>query len=114
MITIRKVERYTVLRQSEHINLDPEKFRGLSIPYEGTTDKEFLHYIDGLLVELNDDENLWDELDQETQASIGPLLEPEYEEFFNSAWKGEDLFLQSGELTENGQHFIINETTDRE
>jgi hypothetical protein len=114
MITIRKVERYTVLRQSEHITLDPEKFRGISIPYEGTTEKDFVQYIDTLLCELNDDEDLWNELDTETQDSIAPLIEPEYEEFYNSAWKSEDSFLQSGESIEDGSQFIINETTDIE
>lgn len=114
MITIRKVERYTVLRQTTHVNIDPEKFRGLSRPYEGTTDKEFLEYLDEILGELYDDEDLWNELDPETQESIGALVEPEYEEFHNTAWDGEDSFLQCGESTEEGSSFIVNDTTERE
>ena len=111
MITIRKVERYTVLRQTEHINVDPEKFRGISRPYEGSTEKDFIEYLGEVLPEFYDDEDLWNELDPETQKSIGPLVEPEYEEFYNSAWDGDDSFLQSGE-SEGGDLFTIYETTD--
>jgi hypothetical protein len=114
MITIRKVERYTVLRQTTHASVDPEKFRGISRPYEGSTDKEFIDYINEVLQEFYDDEDLWNELDQETQESIGGLVEPEYEEFHNTAWDGEDSFLQSGESTEDGHGFIVDETTERE
>ena len=114
MRTIRKVERYTVLRQTTHASVDPEKFRGISKPYEGSTDKEFIDYINEVLQEFYDDEDLWNELDQETQESIGGLVEPEYEEFHNTAWDGEDSFLQSGESTEDGHGFIVDETTERE
>lgn len=36
---IRKVEKYWVKRQSEVVELDPEKFRDLSIPYVGNSEE---------------------------------------------------------------------------
>ncbi len=110
MITIRKVERYTVLRSTETAELDPEKFKSLSIPFEGDTEVEFLEYLDRNLGEFMDDEDLWNELDEETQMEFGKLVEPEYEEFYNTAWDGEDTFLQSGE--DQGAGFVISESTD--
>jgi len=110
MITIRKVERYTVLRSTETAELDPEKFKSLSIPFEGDTESEFLKYLDNNLAEFMDDEDLWNELDEDTQMQLGGLVEPEYEEFYNTAWDGEDTFLQSGE--DQGAGFVISESTD--
>ena len=110
MITVRKVERYTVLRESEKASLDPEKFKSISTPFEGETELEFIEYIERNIGDFYDDDDLWNELDEETQSELGKLVEPEYEEFYNSAWNGEDSFLQSGK--EEGNHFEINETTD--
>lgn len=110
MITVRKVERYTVERESEKATLDPEKFRNISKPFEGETEKDFLHYIESNSEEFYEDDDLWNELDEATQMQLGKLLEPDYKELHNTAWDVEDTFLQSG--TEEGNHFEINETTD--
>lgn len=110
MITIRKVERYTVLRATETAQLDPEKFKSLSKPFEGDTELDFLEYLDRNLSEFMDDEDLWNELDEDTQMELGVLVEPEYEEFYNTAWDGEDTFLQSGK--DQGAGFVISESTD--
>ena len=111
MLTLRKVERYTVLRDTESITLDPEKFRGISNPYEGQTDKEFIEYIHNNIQEFYDDDELWDELDVETQIQLGKFLEPEYREFYNSAWKAEDSFIECGTIDDR-ENFVTNETTD--
>lgn len=111
MVTMRKVERYTVLRETEHIMLDPERFRGISNPYEGSTDKEFIEYIEEKLGEFYEDDDLWNELDEDTQYQLGKFFEPEYSEFYNSAWDGEDSFIQTGK-DEDG-HFIVEESTER-
>lgn len=110
MITIRRVERYTVLRATETVELDPEKFKSLSIPFEGDTEWEFLEYLDSNLGEFMDDEDLWNELDEDTQMQLGTLVEPEYEEFYNTAWDGDDTFLESGE--DQGAGFVISESTE--
>lgn len=110
MITVRKVERYTVYRESEKAELDPEKFKSLSVPFEGETELEFLEYIEENIGEFYDDEDLWNELDEQTQAEFGKLVEPEYEEYYNSAWDGEDSFFESGE--DQGAGFVISETTN--
>ena len=110
MITIRKVERYTVLRATETAQLDPEKFKSLSKPFEGDTELDFLEYLDRNLSEFMDDEDLWNELDEDTQMELGVLVEPEYEEFYNTTWDGEDTFLQSGE--DQGAGFVISESTE--
>lgn len=111
MLTLRKVERYTVLRETDSITLDPEKFREISNPYEGQTDKEFLEYIHSNIEEFYDDDELWAELDEETQMKLCVFLEPEYREFYNSAWKAEDSFIESG-IIENEDRFITEQTTD--
>ena len=111
MITMRKVARYTVLRETDSITLDPEKFRNISVPYEGNTDKEFIKYIDSNIEEFYDNDELWSELDEATQIQLGTFLEPEYREFYNSAWDDGDSFIESG-IIENGDRFITEETTD--
>lgn len=111
MITMRKVERYTVLRDTESITLDPDKFRVISNPYEGQTDKEFIEYINSNIEEFYDNDELWSELDEDTQMQLGVFLEPEYKEFYNSAWKAEDSFIECGTI-DDSQNFLTNETTD--
>lgn len=111
MVTMRKVERYTVLRETEHVTLDPERFRGISRPYEGSTVKEFIEYVEGSLEEFYDDDDLWNELDNDTQYQLGKLLEPEYSEFHNTAWDGGDYFIQAG--TDDDGYFDVEESTER-
>lgn len=111
MYQIRKCERYTSWSSSEVATLDPEKFRNISIPFEGETEEEFLSYIS---------ENLWDfesyldELDEETKSQIEFLIYPEMKEYSNSAWKFEDSWLESGRVdetwTKTGGFEVINST----
>ena len=38
-------ETYSITRQTNTINLDPEKFRHISVPYEGNSEEDFVKYI---------------------------------------------------------------------
>jgi hypothetical protein len=97
MYQIRKCERYTSYLCSEAANLDPEKFRTLSIPFEGETEEEFLSYIESNRYEL---EEIYEEIDEETLSELGKIWEPEWNEYSNSAWKYEDSWHESGRVDE--------------
>ena len=45
MYQLRKCETYSVTRQTAVATLDPEKFRNISVPYEGDSEEEFVNYI---------------------------------------------------------------------
>jgi hypothetical protein len=98
MIQIRKCEKVTVYNTTEVANLNPEKFKNLSIPFEGETDEEFLSYLDENMYELY--EVIYEEIDEETLAELSKVWEPEWTEYSNSAWNGEDSWLESGEVNE--------------
>jgi len=112
MYQIRKCERVTSYLCSEVVTLDPEKFKNLSIPFEGETEEDFLNYISQNTYEFDD---IWDEIDEETQEQLVSLLEPEMTEYSNSTWKGEESWHESGRVDENwtntGGFEVIN-TTD--
>ena len=65
---IRKCERVTVYNTTEVANLNPEKFKNLSIPFEGESDEEFLTYLDENMYELY--EVIYEEIDEETLAEL--------------------------------------------
>jgi hypothetical protein len=112
MYQIRKCERVTINYCSEVANLDPDKFRNLSIPYEGESEEDFLNYISQNTWEFED---IWDELDEETQNQLGYLLEPEMTEYSNSAWKGEDSWHELGIVDETWTKtggFEVKNSTD--
>ena len=95
MYQIRKCETYTVCQASEPVNLNPEKFKNLSVPFEGEDEADFLAYISENLYEL---EEIWDEMDEETQNQLSGLYSPEYKEYFNSTSKFEDSWYESGQV----------------
>lgn len=97
MYQIRKCERVTINYCSDAVNLDPEKFRNVSIPFEGETEEDFLTYISQNTWEFED---IWGEFDEETQTQLGSLLEPEMTEYANSSWKFEDSWHESGRADE--------------
>ena len=94
---IRKCERVIVYNTTEVANLNPEDFKTISIPFEGETDEEFLSYL-----EENkwDFEEIWEEFSEETLSELNKLWEPEWTEYSNSAWKGEESWLEGGEVNE--------------
>jgi len=109
---IRKCERITSCMSSEVANLDPEKFKNLSIPFTGETDEEFFTY---LTENMWDFEDIWDDIDEETQNELGVLFEPEWTEYSNSAWKYEDSWYEGGNVNEEWRRtggFEVIHTTD--
>jgi hypothetical protein len=80
---------------TEVANLDPEKFKNISEPFEGETEEEFLKYLDLLYFD-----DIYEELDEETQIEMSKIYEPEWTEYSNSTWKGEDSWLESGRVDE--------------
>jgi hypothetical protein len=94
---IRKCERVTVYNTTEVANLNPEDFKNISFPFEGESDEEFLSYLNENRYEL---EEIWEEFSEETLSELNKLWEPEWTEYSNSAWKGEDSWLEGGEVNE--------------
>ena len=112
MYQIRKCERVTINYCSGVANLEPEKFKKISIPFEGETEEEFLNYISQNTWEFGD---IWDEFDEETQNQLDVLLEPEMTEYANSAWKGEDSWHELGRVDESCTKtggFEVNNSTE--
>lgn len=112
MYQIRKCERYTSWNCSEVANLDPEKFRTLSVPFEGETEKDFLDYISSNQYEL---EEIYDEIDEDTMDELQKIWSPEWTEYSNSAWKFEDSWLESGKENEEWRKtggFEMTHSTD--
>ena len=94
---IRKCERVTSYSTTEVANLNPEDFKNISFPFEGESDEEFLSYLDENRYEL---EEIWEEFSEETLSELNKLWEPEWTEYSNSAWKGEESWLEGGEVNE--------------
>lgn len=96
MYQLRKCETYSVTRQTEVANLDPEKFRNLSVPYEGESEEDFVNYIAGL-----DYYDIIDELresDEETANELDKFYDmADWEEWYNTAWDGENSWFEIGE-----------------
>ena len=96
MYQIRLVERRTVMTTSEVANLDPEKFRNLSIPYEGDSEEDFLNYISSLYFE-----DVYDELRELDEDTLNEFLKLNDNisrtQFFDSSTKGSDEWYELGE-----------------
>ncbi len=108
---IRKCERIVVFNATEVANLNPEDFRNLSVPFEGESDEEFLSYLEENKWELED---IYEEIDQDVLNELNKLWGPEWTEYSNSAWDGEDSWLESGEEDESyrktGGFEVLNST----
>lgn len=94
---IRKCERVTSYNTTEVADLNPEDFKNISFPFEGESDEEFLSYLNENRYEL---EEIWEEFNEETLSELNKLWEPEWTEYSNSAWKGEESWLEGGEVNE--------------
>jgi hypothetical protein len=100
MYQLRRCRSYTISEASEVVELNPEDFRDISYPFLGVSEEDFLNYLDEMQHET-DIYDIYDELDEGVADSLAGLLEPEeYEEYYNSATKGEDSWLESGEVNE--------------
>jgi hypothetical protein len=94
---IRKCERVTVYNATEVANLNPEDFKNVSVPFEGESDEEFLSYLEDNRYDLED---IYEEFSQETLDELNKLWEPEWTEYSNSVWNGEDSWLEVGNVNE--------------
>lgn len=95
MYQIRKCKQFTSYQAGEVANLDPEKFRNLSIPYEGSSEQEFFDYLTENSYEL---EEIYEEMDEETTTELEKLWMPQYEEYSNSEYKFEDSWYELGKV----------------
>ena len=112
-LQVRKCQMWTSYEASGIANLDTDKFKTLSIPFEGETEEDFLRYLSSNRYELQ--EEICNELDEETLNQLNQIWDPEWKEYFCSTWKGEESWLESGK--ENPQFrktggFEITSTTD--
>lgn len=100
MYQLRRCKTYTISEASEVVELNPEDFRNISYPFEGETEEDFLNYLDTITYEA-DIYDIYDELDEGVADALAGLLEPgEYKVFFDSETKGENAWLESGEVDE--------------
>ena len=111
MYQIRKCQTYSVTSKTQTANLDPEKFRNLSTPYEGDSEEEFVNYISGIYLD-----DIYEELDEETISELDKFFDNvEWEEWYNSAWDGEESWFDIGEDNDEWQRtgkFEIRHTTE--
>lgn len=93
MYTIRKTETFTVYEASEPVQIDPEKFRNLSKPYNGNTESEFIGYLASFFPY-----DIPEDLDEDTKEILVKLDEGITIEYANSLEKGSNQNLQIGEV----------------
>lgn len=99
---LRKVERYTNWEATEAVTLNPDDFTTLSIPYGGSTEEEFMNYIQELYYED------WYEICEELEAldymkaadALSTLFEGEMEVYSSTTDKEEDMWVEVGEVDE--------------
>ncbi len=109
---IRKCESVTTHYTSEVANLDPEKFRNISNPFEGETEEDFLNYLSEIGLTFED---FADELDEETSGELSKLMGGCETPFWYSTYKGSNEWYESGVVDENNKrngNFITNFSTD--
>jgi hypothetical protein len=99
MYQIRKCESVTTLYGSEVANLDPEKFKDLSIPYKGNSEMEFLNYLSELFMSYDDmiselEEKLGEEVFEELYKLYGTPNNP----YWYSTTKGSDEWYEMGKV----------------
>lgn len=99
MYQIRKCQTITIVSKTQTINLDPENFRNLSLPYEGNSEEEFVKYINGIdFNQLYEENSLSQELDQQSVLELNKFYEDaEWEDFYNSSFDAEESWLEIGE-----------------
>ena len=93
-LQIRKCQVSSSWEATKVANLDPEKFRKLSIPFEGETEKDFLEYLSNNSYELR--EEIYEEIDEDTLNELDKLWDPVWTEYSNSKSKGEESWFESG------------------
>ena len=94
-LQIRKCKTWTSWEATEVANLNPDKFKNLSIPFQGETEEDFLNYLSSNGYELR--EEISHEIDKETLDELYKLWDPVWQQYANSSSKGEDSWLESGQ-----------------
>jgi len=103
-ITIRKAERITIWESTSPVVLNQDSFKLLieNEPYLGKTDQEFLSYISDLYYEDGTWIEVADELEElgflEDADNLSIIFEGEQHEYSSSVLKGEESWLESGEI----------------
>lgn len=103
-ITIRKAERITIWESTSPVVLNQDSFKLLieNEPYSGKTDQEFLSYISDLYYEDGTWIEVADELEElgflEDADNLSIIFEGEQHEYSSSVLKGEESWLESGEI----------------
>tara|TARA_E500000081_G_C5913473_1_gene253136 strand:+ start:190 stop:549 length:360 start_codon:yes stop_codon:yes gene_type:complete len=99
---LRKVERYTNWEATKAVTLNPDDFTTLSTPYTGTTEEEFMNYIQELYHE--DWYEICDELEElgsmDSADALSTLFEGEMEIYSSTTEKEEDMWVEVGEVNE--------------
>lgn len=113
---VRQCRKWTSWETSPIIELNPDDFRNLSIPFEGDTEAEFIKYLSEYSYEF---ENIEDEFNEELYLRVMSFIQPgnyaEWEEYYNSLHKHEESWFEVGEensdYSKNG-FFETKITTD--
>jgi hypothetical protein len=95
---IRKVEKFTALEATEPIELDPELFKNLKDnSYKGSSEEDFLYYIDSLRFELPQE---LESIDYDTFRKLTDLFNGDLEQkIYNSTSdKEENSWLEIGSV----------------
>lgn len=105
--TLRKVERRTIWEATKPVSLNPGNFSKLKgFPYKGDlgNEMEFLQYLSDLYWESNDWYETLYELERlgmdDDAESLGLLFEGEMSVYSDTSEKGEDSWLEIGEVDE--------------
>jgi hypothetical protein len=108
MCQIRRNQKVTTIYSTEAVELNPEKFKSISIPFLGEDEDDFVEYIQDNISVLED---IIDELDAETSSELYKLIDATWSETYNSSWDGEESWTESGEVI-NDRGFEVNHTTE--
>jgi hypothetical protein len=95
---IRKVEKVTIWEATDAIELNPKSFKKLkSNPYKGSTEEEFLNYINSLRYDLPQElEDIdYDAYDKLTKLFDGEMVQKMYT---STAEHEENSWLEIGEV----------------
>lgn len=95
---IRKVEKVTIWEATDAIELNPKFFKKLkNNPYKGSTEEDFLKYIDSLRYDLPEE---LEDIDFETYDKLRDLFDGEMEQkvYTSSAENSEESWLEIGDV----------------
>jgi len=95
---IRKVEKVTIWKATDAIELNPKFFKKLKDnPYKGSTEEDFLNYIDSLRFDLPQE---LEDIDFATYDKLRDLFEGEMQKniYHTTAEHSEDSWLEIGDV----------------